>query len=513
MRIVGAGLERDSTVPLTLPPNQSGSNHFGDENKPWLALIGQHTAVAGFILYAAFAPHSIAAAEISLAIVAIGWLVRATTTRQSGLRHTRLDLPILLFFLWTVASAFLSEEPRISIAKLQSVCVLLLFYLTQSILTRRLAVLLVCVMICSGVTGTIYSVYDLGRGRGVLVESISNDSSFREAKVQAGDAIWRVGGHRVYSKEEIDDSIKNADVGTRLSVSVISQGEHAERPGFLVTPQLKSLPSPSGITGSQRSHRFRASGWTRHYETFSEILQFLVQLSLGLALANLQNHGANRRFKFAAVAAFLLAVGVGLTAMRTALAALAVGAAVIVIRAARGAATRIFILAAIALVLGFGTLVVWRTRATNALTLEDPSSSLRLRVAQVGLSRIPLHPVFGHGMDAVKRHWTEWGFPGSEMIHLHSTPLQIAFDRGLPALLFWLWILLAFWLMTSRAEKLTRDSGDTNRHGILLGATGALAGFFTSSLINYNFGDGEVALVFWWMMGIVVVLSAVGSER
>ena len=116
-------------------------------------------------------------------------------------------------------------------------------------------------------------------------------------------------------------------------------------------------------------------------------------------------------------------------------------------------------------------------------------------------------------MDAVKRHWTEWGFPGSEMIHLHSTPLQIAFDRGLPALLFWLWILLAFWLMTSRAEKLTRDSGDTNRHGILLGATGALAGFFTSSLINYNFGDGEVALVFWWMMGIVVVLSAVGSER
>ena len=504
-------MERDSTIPLTLPTNQSGSNPLGNESRPWLALIGQHTAVAGFILYAAFAPHSIAAAEISLAIVAVGWLVRAITTRKSCLRHTKLDLPIWLFFLWTVTSAFLSEEPRISIAKLQSVCVFFLFYLTQAILTRRAAILLVCVMICSGVTGTIYSVYDLVRGRGVLVESISDESSFREAEVQAGDVIWRVGGHRIYSKEEIDDSIKNADVGTRLSVSVITQGEHAERPGFLVTPQLKSLLSPSGITGSQRSHRFRASGWTRHYETFSEILQILVQLSLGLALANLQNHGANRRFKLAAAAAFLLAIGVSLTAMRTALVALAVGAAVVVIRAARSA-TRIFILAAVALVLGFGALVVWRTRATNALTLEDPSSSLRLRVAQVGLSRIPFHPVFGHGMDAVKRHWTEWGFPGSEMIHLHSTPLQIAFDRGLPALLFWLWILLAFWLMTSRAEKLTRDSGDTNRHGVLLGATGALAGFFMSSLVNYNFGDGEVALVFWWMIGIVVVLSAMGSE-
>jgi len=60
---------------------------------------------------------------------------------------------------------------------------------------------------------------------------------------------------------------------------------------------------------------------------------------------------------------------------------------------------------------------------------------------------------------------------------------------------------------------LLRDSSDTNRYGVLLGATGAVAGFFASSLVNYNFGDGEVALVFWWLMGIVVVLTAeVGSK-
>lgn len=61
--------------------------------------------------------------------------------------------------------------------------------------------------------------------------------------------------------------------------------------------------------------------------------------------------------------------------------------------------------------------------------------------------------------------------------------------------------------MTIRAERACRDSADTNRHGLLLGATGAIAGFFASSLVNYNFGDGEVALVFWWLMGIVVVLA------
>ena len=119
-----------------------------------------------------------------------------------------------------------------------------------------------------------------------------------------------------------------------------------------------------------------------------------------------------------------------------------------------------------------------------------------------------LHPLFGHGMDAMHVHWAEWGFPGTDMLHLHSTPLQLAFDRGLPALIFWLWIMALFWRTASRGEKLWRDSSDTNRYGILLGATGAVAGFFASSLVNYNFGDGEVALVFWWLLGIVVVLSA-----
>jgi hypothetical protein len=175
-------------------------------------------------------------------------------------------------------------------------------------------------------------------------------------------------------------------------------------------------------------------------------------------------------------------------------------------RAARGKA-RLIVPVALLLVLGLGAFVVWQSRAEQALWLRDDSASLRLTVAQIGASRIVLHPVFGHGMDAMHQHWSEWGFPGAEMVGLHSTPLQLAFDRGLPALAFWLWIVAAFWLLTKRKERTFRDSTDTNRHGLLLGATGAIAGFFASSLVNYNFGDGEVALVFWWLMGIVVVLA------
>lgn len=489
-----------------------------------VASFGHRVAIIGFVLFAAFAPHSIAGAEIALAIAGAGWLIRTLASGRTGFHRSKLDLPIWLFFLWTVASALFSAEPRISIAKLQSVTVFLLFYLTQAVVTRRVAVAMVALMILSGVAGTLGSVYDLLHGRGVIIESVATDSPFRNVasgsaatsgpvlnlnpvQVAQGDAVWRVDSRRVSSIADIDEIIRNAAPQKRLSISVITHGEHAEWPGFVVTDQMKTQSSPSGLSGAGQLHRFRASGWTRHYEYFAEILQLLAQLSLGLALAHFHNHGANRRFKLALIASGILAFGIAFTAMRTVLMAFAIGGCVVVWRAAKGTAARFLVAAAIIFVLGFGAIVVWQTRATNALSLQDDSSSLRVRVARAGLSRLLFHPVFGHGMDAMKEHWSEWGFPGNVLIHLHSTPLQLAFDRGLPALVFWLWIMIAFWRLVTRAEKATRDSGDTNRHGVLLGATGALAGFFASSLVNYNFGAGVVALVFWWLMGTVVVLA------
>lgn len=492
------------------------------------ALLGHYLAVLGLVVFAACAPHSIAGAEIGLAVAGAGWLARTVVSRRTGVRHTRLDLPIALFVLWTIASALLSAEPRISLAKLQSVTVFLLFYLTQAIVTRRTAVTLVALMMLSGVAGTFGSVFDLIRGRGVVIESVTRDSPFRQIQtgagagtapvaprlvpVEPGDTIWRLGGQRVYSVADIDQAIKRTRPLQQLSVSVITHGEHAEWAGFMVTEQLQSRLSPAGLSGAGRLHSFRASGWTRHYEYFAEILQLLAQLALGLALANYQNHRANLRFKLAIVTCGLLAFGIAFTAMRSVLVAFAIGGCVVVWRAAKGAAAKFLVTAAIAFVIGFGAVVVWQTRAAGALSLGDYSASLRLQVARVGLGRLLLHPLFGHGMDAVKEHWTEWGFPGQELVHLHSTPLQLAFDRGLPALGFWLWIIFAFWKVNRSGEVSTRDSGDTNRHGVLLGATGALAGFFVSSLVNYNFGAGIVALVFWWLLGTVVVLARTADD-
>ncbi len=480
--------------------------------RPRLARLSERVALAGFVLYAAFAPHSIAGAELSLVLVGAGWLMRLLSTRQTGLKRSTLDLPVMLFLGWTVLSSLFSEEPGVSVPKLQSVLVVLLFYFAQSLLTRRAAVLVALVMIASGVAGVAASAVDLARGRGVMIEELSAESPFHGLQMGAGDAVWRVRGASVSSVAEIDASLGGTAAGESLPVSVIIRGEHAER-AIVITDDVKARASPSGIRSNGPTRRFRASGWTRHYETFSETLQILAQLALGLAVAFLLRRNPRPRyFALALAAAGLLAVGVALTAMRTVLVALAFGFAVVALRALRGRA-RALVLALVVLAVAAGAFSVWRTRDAGALRLEDHSASLRWQVARVGLARVAWHPVFGHGMDAVKRHWAEWGFPGTDMIHLHSTPLQVAFERGLPALVFWLWLMLACWRMAARAEKLFRDTGDASTHGLLLGATGAVAGFCASSLVNYNFGDAEVALVFWWLMGTVVALSRMQNEK
>ncbi len=438
-----------------------------------------------------------AASASAVVIAGLGWLVRTVATRSLGLRRSKFDLIIVLSLLWTVASSLLSEEPRISIAKVHASWTVFLFYLARATLNRRSILGLVALLIVSGSAGALYSAFDLLRGRGVVVESLAANSPFYQVGIQPGDTIWHVGRHRVYSASDVDEILGNAAPNTPLTIGIISRGEQVERPLVL------SASSTSGIIGSERNHRFRASGWTRHYQTFAELMQMIAQLALGLALAHLRNHGANKYFKIAIVAAALLTLGLVFTAMRTVIVAFVIAASVIAFRSLRGGFKVAFTFA-LFFVIAFGAVVVWQTRDRNALLLGDPSSSLRMQVARVGLSRIPIHPIFGHGMDAMKLHWSEWGFPGKDVLHLHSTPLQLAFDRGLPMLAIWLWMMIAFWLVIARAERSSADLSDTNSYGILLGTLGALTGFLVSSLVNYNYGDAEAAMMFWFLMGVAV---------
>src|SRR6185369_5922002 len=256
--------------------------------------LGQRIVLVGLVIYVIFAPHSVAASASGAVIATLGWLLRTLQTRSLGLRWSKFDLIIVLSLLWTLLSALLSEEPRISIAKLTASWGVLLFYLARATVDRKAILALVTLLILTGCAGALYSVFDLVRGRGVVVEQIAVDSPFQQVGILPGDNIWHVNRHRIYSKAELDDALKSFPANTPLLVGIISRGEQVERTGMVLTPAQNAAPSPSGIQSNGRDHFFRASGWTRHYETFAELLQMIALLGLGLALAHLKNHGPNR---------------------------------------------------------------------------------------------------------------------------------------------------------------------------------------------------------------------------
>jgi O-antigen ligase len=114
-------------------------------------------------------------------------------------------------------------------------------------------------------------------------------------------------------------------------------------------------------------------------------------------------------------------------------------------------------------------------------------------------------------MDSTKRYWRGWGlFDGGRLPvgHMHSTVLQIALERGLPALFAWLALL--FFYARMLFKLLWRQNNhmlEWDERGVLLGAAGGLVGFVSSGMVHYNLGDSEVAMVFYLIMGLTLVLE------
>src|SRR5437764_12394243 len=93
-----------------------------------LERAARRLALAGFVVYALAAPHSIAGSWMGLSAAVAGWLARAALTRRAGVRRTALDLPLWLFVGWTVLSCPLSAEPRESVPQVGHVRPRLVFY-------------------------------------------------------------------------------------------------------------------------------------------------------------------------------------------------------------------------------------------------------------------------------------------------------------------------------------------------------------------------------------------------
>jgi hypothetical protein len=65
-------------------------------------------------------------------------------------------------------------------------------------------------------------------------------------------------------------------------------------------------------------------------------------------------------------------------------------------------------------------------------------------------------------------------------------------------------MMAAYVLLLFRRLLRPPPGGDWWIQGLTLGTLGATLGFLASGLLHYNFGDSEVVMLFWLLMGIAL---------
>jgi O-antigen ligase len=149
---------------------------------------------------------------------------------------------------------------------------------------------------------------------------------------------------------------------------------------------------------------------------------------------------------------------------------------------------------------------------TERLTVEDASSVDRYYMWQAGIDMVLDRPVFGQGPGMVEVVYPRYRWPEAKnprQPHLHNNPLEIAAERGLPGLAFFLWwtvILFTVALREARRAAAERPSPGWSA----IGALAALAAVFVAGLFEYNLGDSEVLML---ALLLTAVPFALGRER
>ena len=129
----------------------------------------------------------------------------------------------------------------------------------------------------------------------------------------------------------------------------------------------------------------------------------------------------------------------------------------------------------------------------DRLTITDASSVDRYYMWQAGVDMIRDHPVFGQGPGTILARYPLYRWPeapNTQAPHLHDNALQIAAERGIPCLGFWLW-----WIASAMGDAYREWRRPPSASRWAAGA--ALAGItamMVAGLFEYNFGDSEVLL-------------------
>lgn len=228
----------------------------------------------------------------------------------------------------------------------------------------------------------------------------------------------------------------------------------------------------------------RPVGALSHYMTYSGVLMLVT----GAAVSRLLFHRGERIWPAIAVPALVVALGA--TYARNAW--VGVFVAVVCLLALKN--WKLIVIAPVAAVILVALAPAGiRQRALSMFDLNDPTNRDRRAMLKVGAGMIQDHPFFGVGPEMIQREYARYRPPDAvnpTNPHLHNVPVQIAAERGLPALAVWIWFIVVA----------LRDLLRQVRHGPDRSVAGAglaaIIGMLAAGLLEYNFGDSEFLMLF-----------------
>jgi O-Antigen ligase/PDZ domain len=460
-------------------------------------------------LLAGFAPHSIAVTQIAWGVGLLFWIVRLCVKPRPRLYRTPVDYFLLGFFILSTISSMLSYDPETSIGKLRAASLFTIVYLVaENLKGTKWVKILGLTLVGSCLISVVYAAGERIVGRGVKPRAVAASGALSRAGLREGDTILEVNGEKAGSPDEIVAKITvHAPARSRLKLYRYELFPEIEV-GPNELPAGNSALERLGAGTWSRGRDWREAGFYGHYITYAESLQLIASLAVGLFVA------LNRKWSLAGA---LLAITIGalcfsllLTVTRGATLAFLISSTVIVLLGASRKLILVLGVCAIPLVVG-GLFLLQQKRNVSFLDSRDESINWRKTVQREGfrvLTESPRHMLVGVGMDSIKRHGVEWGIfkNGIPLGHMHSDYLQIALERGLPALLVWLALMFAYGRMLWRLLHKATDM-DWIERGITLGAFGGLIGFLASGVVHYNWGDSEVVMIFFLIMALTIVLD------
>jgi hypothetical protein len=468
-------------------------------------------AIFGLLVVFAIAlPHSIKGAERSWKIALVLWLLKLLIDRARPDKQP-LALPLLFYVFLSAISTVLSPEPYLSWDRMKFVCLFMAgIVVAQNVKRVSQVRWLVFLLVLSGFASVVYTGWQYSFGLGVRLTEFPIPSRLTNVGFLPNDIITSFGGRSVHTPEQLVRAVNETPPAARVAV------EYMRGMGFHNISQLMATPQDflrSGIDTPamklDRGKPVRAQGTLGHYVVFAEMLMQVGCMAWALLLG-MEGRAVSWKGVFAIAFAGIVAA-IFATGTRAAVAGLVLGCFLSLVLLA-GRRTRILAIAALMLIVAGATIWIQHTRQTKWVDPTDISTQFRVLMWEDGLRLVRQHPWFGIGMETVRVHYREWNVRAfiqyNVMSHFHSTYLQIAVERGMPALVAWIWFSIAYgvflWRLIPRLRAQSRFAG-----AVAVGALAGLAAFSFTSFFHYNLGEESLAMVFFFYFGLAVAMDRI----